>query len=56
MRQEFTDVLRDATAIQVAVFELHDENVHGEIAGPALSKCLAQLIVDVRKLLRHVKS
>lgn len=55
MTQEFLDVLRDATAIQVAVYELAAEDVNDDVASAALATCVAKLNADVRKLLRSCR-
>lgn len=55
MRQEFIDVLRDATAVQVAVYELAAEDVNDDFGSVALARCLAKLNADVRKLMKFVK-
>lgn len=55
MTKEFIDVLRASTALQVAVYELADEDVAGNVAEKALGTCAAQLNIAVRALLRAVK-
>lgn len=54
-RDVFSDVLRAATAVQVAVYELADESQDGTIAGPALDKCAAELNAAVRRLRKSIR-
>jgi len=53
-RDVFADVLRAATALQVAVYELADEHQGDTIAGPALDKCLAELTAATKRLRKAV--
>lgn len=55
MNRAFLDVLRAATALQIAVYELHDEDQQGNIAEPAMDKCLIELNTAVKRLKKAIR-
>ena len=55
MPNHFEDVLRSAVAIQVALYELLDEDVSGVMALPALEKCVAELNARFKTLKKGLR-
>jgi len=54
MTKSFTDVLRAAIAIQVAVYELAEEDVSENLAASALNECTHELVNAVKRLIKEV--
>jgi hypothetical protein len=50
LTNKFTDVLKCTTAIQVAVFELANEDWALDVALPALERCIKELGIAVKAL------
>lgn len=55
MSPPFIAVIRAAIAVQVATLELADEDMLGQIALPALERCVAELVSAAKALRKYVK-